>query len=248
MAVKEMTIKESLQALWKLQKIHTKIDEIAVLKGELPMEVSDLEDELAGLETRIHKLEVEMKEVEGEATNRKTAIKTAKDLIVKYEKQQNSVKNSREFDALTKEIELNRLDIELNEKRIKDAGAGKDAKAMAIEDAKKLFDNKKKDLKKKKEELERIIEETEKELTELDKKATKAEKDVEDRLLGAYFRIRNSYRNGLAVVSVARNSCGGCFSVVPPQRQAEIKQAKKIIICEHCGRILVDDAVMDAKD
>jgi len=248
MAVKEMTVKESLQALWKLQKIHTKIDEISILKGELPIEVSDLEDELAGLETRIHKLEAELKEVDTEIGNRKTAIATAKDHIKKYEKQQSAVKNSREFDALTKEIELNKLDIELGEKKIKDAGAGKDAKAAAIEDAKKLFDNKKKDLKKKKEELERIIEETEKEMGELEKKAGKAEKDIEERLSSAYYRIRDSYRNGLAVVAVSRNSCGGCFAVVPPQRQAEIKQAKKIIICEHCGRILVDEGVMDSKE
>jgi len=248
MAVKEMTIKESLQALWRLQKIHSKADEISVLKGELPMEVSDLEDEIAGLETRIHKLEAELKEVDQEVTNRKNAIAAAKDHIKKYEKQQNSVKNSREFDALTKEIELSRLDIELNEKKIKDTGFGKEAKVQAIDDAKKIYDTKKKDLKKKKEELERIIEETEKEETELSKKAGKAEKDIEERLLGAYYRIRNSYRNGLAVVAVSRNSCGGCFSVVPPQRQAEIKQAKKIIICEHCGRILVDEAAMETKD
>ncbi|MBK7038276.1 MAG: hypothetical protein KBF42_07405 [Chitinophagales bacterium] len=247
-AVKDLTVKENLQSLWKLQKIHSKIDDITILKGELPMEVSDLEDEIAGLETRMHKLEAEMKDIELDISNRKNVISNAKSQNKKYETQQNAVKNSREFDALTKEIELNKLDIELGEKKIREATVGKDAKAIAIEDAKAAFDVKKKDLKKKKEELERIIEETEKEEAELAKKATKAEKDLETRLLGAYYRIRDSYRNGLAVVSVARNSCGGCYAVVPPQRQAEIKQAKKIIICEHCGRILVDDTILDAKD
>lgn len=237
---KELTIKESLQALFNLQKIHSKIDQITILKGELPMEVSDLEDEIAGLDTRLKKLENEQSEIDTEIANRKTAMSEAKSHIKKYEQQQNNVKNSREFDALTKEIELNKLDIELNDKKIKEAKAGQEVKVLAIEQAKKDVEGKKKDLKKKKEELSRIIEETEKEEAELDKKAAKAEKDLDTRLLHSYDRIRTSYRNGLAVVAVQRNSCGGCFSTVPPQRQAEIKQAKKIVICEHCGRILVD--------
>ncbi|MFN0276386.1 MAG: zinc ribbon domain-containing protein [Chitinophagales bacterium] len=237
---KELTIKESLQALFNLQKIHSKIDQINILKGELPMEVSDLEDEIAGLDTRHKKLEGELKEIETDVANRKAATSEAKSHIKKYEQQQNNVKNSREFDALTKEIELNKLDIELNEKKVKEAKVGQEAKTLAIEQAKKDLDVKKKELKKKKEELTRIIDETEKEEAELDKKATKAEKDLDSRLLHSYNRIRTSYRNGLAVVAVQRNSCGGCFSTVPPQRQAEIKQAKKIVICEHCGRILVD--------
>jgi len=245
-AAKELTIKDSLQSLWKLQKIHSKIDDITILKGELPMEVSDLEDEIVGLETRTLKLEAEMKEIEADISGRKNTIAAAKIQIKKYETQQNAVKNSREFDALAKEIELNKLDMELGEKKIREFGYLKEAKAKAIEDAKEIFESKKKDLIKKKEELERIIEETEKEETEFAKKAEKAEKSIEPRLMGSYNRIRESYRNGLAVVAVSRNSCGGCYAVVPPQRQAEIKQAKKIIICEHCGRILVDEAAMDA--
>lgn len=245
-ATKDLSVKESLQALWKLQRIHSKIDDITTLKGELPIEVSDLEDEIAGLETRMQKLESEMKEIETEISNRKTTISGSKSAIKKYEQQQNAVKNSREFDALTKEIELNKLDIELSEKKIREANVAKEAKAKTIEDAAAVLDVKKKDLAKKKEELERIIEETEKEEAELTKKVQKAEKDLEGRLLQAYYRIRSSYRNGLAVVSVARNSCGGCYAVVPPQLQAEIKQSKNIIICEHCGRILVDESVMDA--
>ncbi len=245
-ATKDLSVKESLQALWKLQRIHSKIDDITTLKGELPIEVSDLEDEIAGLETRMQKLESEMKDIETEISNRKTTISGSKSAIKKYEQQQNAVKNSREFDALTKEIELNKLDIELSEKKIREANVAKEAKAKTIEDAAAVLDVKKKDLAKKKEELERIIEETEKEEAELNKKVQKAEKELEGRLLQAYYRIRSSYRNGLAVVSVARNSCGGCYAVVPPQLQAEIKQSKNIIICEHCGRILVDESVMDA--
>lgn len=239
-AVKELSIKETLLALNNLQKIHTKIDHINILKGELPIEVSDLEDEIAGLETRMEKLDLELKETETEVGNRKIAISEGKGMIKKYEQQQNNVKNSREFDALTKEIEISKLDIELHEKKIKDAGFVKESKLVSIEQAKKDVDTKKKELKKKKEELEHIIEETEKEEVELQKKATKAEKDVEARILKSYYRIRSSFRNGLAIATVSRNSCGGCFATVPPQRQAEIKQAKKIIICEHCGRILVD--------
>lgn len=245
-ATKELSVKESLQALWKLQRIHSKIDDITTLKGELPMEVSDLEDEIAGLETRMSKLDNELKEIETDISNRKTSISAAKSAIKKYEQQQNAVKNSREFDALTKEIELNKLDIELGEKRIREATTAKEAKSAIIDEAVKGLEVKKADLEKKKEELERIIEETEKEEAELQKKVQKAEKDLEPRIMQAYYRIRGSYRNGLAVVSVARNSCGGCFAVVPPQLQAEIKQSKNIIICEHCGRILVDESVMDA--
>ncbi|HAE13949.1 MAG: hypothetical protein H6548_10620 [Chitinophagales bacterium] len=243
--VKELTIKESLQHLYNLQKIHTKIDEINILKGELPMEVSDLEDEVAGLETRIHKLEAELKEVDDQIAERKNAITDGKANIKKYEKQQDNVKNSREFDALTKEVEMNKLDIELSEKKIKELTASKDARKEAIDTSKINIEHKKEDLAKKKEELEHIQKDTEKEEKELEKKVAAAEKGLEERLLAAYYHIRNNYRNGLAVVTVERNACGGCYAEVPPQRQSEIKQAKKIIICEHCGRILVDDSISE---
>lgn len=246
MAVAELTVKESLQALNKLQKIHSKIDEITILKGELPMEVSDLDDEITGLETRMKNLEEEMKNIDAEIAERKNAMSVSKELIKKYEKQQNNVKNSREYDALTKEIELNKLDIELNEKKIKDATTAKELKSQIQITSKEELEAKKKDLKKKKEELEHIIADTEKEEADIQKKVSKAEKDLDSHLLAAYYRIRNNYRNGLAVVSVERNSCGGCFAVVPPQVQSEIKQAKKIVICEHCGRILIDDASLEA--
>jgi predicted nucleic acid-binding Zn-ribbon protein len=244
-AAKELSIKESLQHLYNLQKIHTKIDEINILKGELPMEVSDLEDEIAGLETRMTKLQREMEDFDLEMANRKNAITDAKANIKKYEKQQENVKNSREFDALTKEIEMNKLDIDLGEKKIKEFGSSKETRKDVIEACKLEIEQKKDELSKKKSELDHIISETDKEEKELEKKIAGAEKGLEERLLAAYYHIRKNYRNGLAVVTVERNACGGCYAEVPPQRQSEIKQAKKIIICEHCGRILVDDN-MDA--
>lgn len=242
-AVKELTIKESLQHLYNLQKIHSKIDEINVLKGELPMEVSDLEDEIAGLETRVNKVLREMEDFDTEIANRRNAITDAKANIKKYEKQQDNVKNSREFDALTKEIEMNRLDIELGEKKIREYTAAKESREGLIGDTQNELKHKQEELEKKKEELSHIIKDTEKEESELSKKVSDAEKVLEARLLSAYYHIRKNYRNGLAVVTVERNACGGCYAEVPPQRQSEIKQAKKIIICEHCGRILVDDSI-----
>jgi predicted nucleic acid-binding Zn-ribbon protein len=244
-AVKELTIKESLQHLYNLQKIHTKIDEINILKGELPMEVSDLEDEIAGLETRLAKFEAESADMEALIADRKNAIAAAKVNIAKYEKQQDNVKNSREFDALTKEIEMNRLDIDLSEKKIREITAAKEGRVESVDAAKVDLERKIGDLAKKKEELDHIIKDTEKEEKDLQKKIAAAEKGLEARLLAGYYHIRDSYRNGLAVVTVERNSCGGCFAVVPPQRQSEIKAAKKTIICEHCGRILVDDSITE---
>ncbi|MBK7107585.1 MAG: C4-type zinc ribbon domain-containing protein [Chitinophagales bacterium] len=246
MAVAELTVKESLQALNKLQKIHSKIDEITVLKGELPMEVSDLDDEITGLDTRMKNLDAELKLIESDIADRKNSIIQSKDLIKKYEKQQANVKNSREYDALTKEVEMNNLDIELNEKKILAASTTKELKIQIQEQSKEELVVKQKELKKKKEELEHIIADTEKEEADFQKKVAKAEKDLDPQVLAAYYRIRNNYRNGLAVVNVERNSCGGCFAVVPPQVQSEIKQAKKIIICEHCGRILMDDVSLES--
>jgi len=245
MAVTELTVKESLQALNKLQKIHSKIDEINVLKGELPMEVSDLDDEITGLQTRLKNLDSEINTIEAEIAERKNTINQAKELIKKYEKQQANVKNSREYDALTKEVEMNKLDIELNEKKIKEATTAREMKIQIQEQSKEEVAQKEIELNKKKDELEHIIADTEKEEEELQKKVAKAEKNLDPHILSAYYRIRNNFRNGLAVVNVERNSCGGCFAVVPPQVQSEIKQAKKIIICEHCGRILIDDASLE---
>ncbi|HUM47949.1 MAG TPA: C4-type zinc ribbon domain-containing protein [Chitinophagales bacterium] len=237
------SVEEKLRALYRLQKIDTKTDDIQILKGELPMEVKDLEDELTGLKTRIGKIEDELKEMEENIANRKNSIKEAESLIKKYQKQQNNVKNNREFDALSKEIELQKLDIQLGEKRIKEATDDMNAKSEYLELSKKAIKEKEKNLKQKKEELEHIIEETDAEEKALLKKSKEQQAKIEERLIQAYHRIRSSYKNGLAVVTVQRDACGGCYNAIPPQTQMEIRQHKKIIVCEHCGRILVDEAL-----
>ena len=239
----DLSVEDKLRSLYKLQKVDTKIDDIQILKGELPMEVKDLEDELAGLKTRIGKIEEELKEMENNIGTRKNTIKESESLIKKYQKQQNNVKNNREYDALSKEIELQKLDIQLGEKRIKEATEEMNQKGEYLEASKKTIKDKEKNLKQKKEELERIIEETDAEEKALQRKSKEQQSKIEDRLLQAYHRIRNSYKNGLAVVTVQRDACGGCYNAIPPQTQVEIRQHKKIIVCEHCGRILVDEAL-----
>ena len=236
---KELSVEEKLTLLWKLQQVDTKIDKIQILKGELPEEVSILEDEIAGLNTRISNLNEELAELEAEVKNRKNAKAMAKELITRYEKQQDTVKNNREFEALAKEIELQKLEIQLSEKKANDAGAKIEAKQIVINEAETQLKSREKDLKVNKKELDKIVEETEKEEAELQKESDKPSKKIEDRLLAAYKKIRSAYRNGLAVVSVQRDSCGGCYSKIPPQRQAEVKVSKRIILCENCGRILV---------
>jgi uncharacterized protein len=240
-AVAEQTVEDKLKELYHLQKIHTKIDDIQILKGELPMEVKDLEDEITGLRTRINKLDEDAKEVENGINNRKLAIKESEAQIKKYQKQQNNVKNNREYDALSKEIELQKLEIQLSEKKIKDTADDVEKKTELRETSEKLIKQKEKELKVKKSDLDKIIEETDNEEKALLKKAKDAEKHIEDRLLRAYLRIRGTYKNGLAVVTVQRNSCGGCYHSFPPQLILEIRQNKKINLCEHCGRILVGE-------
>ena len=238
-AVKELSVDEKLQQLWELQQIDTKIDKIRILKGELPIEVKELEDEVEGLRTRLLNSESEAAEMQEEIKNRKNAKSLAKELISRYEKQQNNVKNNREYDALSKEIELQKLEIQLCEKKINDATAKIDAKQATLEETEKQIKEREKNLKNKKKELEKIIEETDIEEKELQKASDKQAKKVEERLLKAYKRIRGAYKNGLSVVAVLRDACGGCYAKIPPQRQAEIKQRKRIITCEHCGRIMV---------
>lgn len=236
----EQTVEQKLLALYELQSIHTNIDKIRQVRGELPIEVSDLEDEVAGLETRINKIKSELEEFEESIQTRKNMIKDAQALIKKYDTQLKDVKNNREYDALTKEIEIQGLEVQVCEKKIKEFGFQITDKTAIFEKAQVDFEGRKKDLEVKKAELEQITSETEKEETDLLKKAEKAEKHIEDRLLFAYNRLRASVKNGLAVVTVERNSCSGCFNSVPPQRQSDIRQRKKIIVCEHCGRVLVD--------
>lgn len=237
----EYSIEDKLNALYQLQKVHSGIDKIKILRGELPLEVQDLEDEIAGLETRIQNYKDEIKNLETSVHNKKSEITAANELIKKYTEQQNNVRNNREFDSLSKEIEFQNLEIELCEKRIREFTAQANDRKVAIDQASKILEERSQDLNNKKKELEDIIADTQKEEEALINKAHDIEKIIESRLLNAYKRIRGNARNGLAVVTVERDACGGCFNKIPPQRQLDIKSRKKIIVCEYCGRILVDD-------
>ena len=234
--VKEFSVEEKLTALITLQKIESKMDEIKILKGELPMEVADLEDEITGLHARQTRIEEEINGVSEFIEQRREAIKESEALVSKYEKQSENVKNNREFEAINKEIEM-----KLAEKHIKDANEEISEKAVLLEKAKKNIAAKEGVLATKKGELEKIIAANEKEEKHFGKMAAEAKQHVEPRLLASYEKIRHSYRNGLAVVPVERDACGGCFNAIPPQKQSEIRQHKKIMICENCGRILVDE-------
>lgn len=241
--VADISIEEKLRALFELQKVDSKIDKIRILRGELPLEVQDLEDEIAGLETRVKNLEGEVKNLETAISNKKNEIAQAKDLIKKYQEQQNNVRNNREFDSLSKEIEYQTLEIELCEKRIKEFTAQIAVKKESIQQATALLSERKGDLDQKKKELEEIVAETQKEEEQLLQRSKEFETIIEPRLLTAYKKIRGNARNGLAVVTVERDACGGCFNKIPPQRQLDIRSRKKIIVCEYCGRILVDDEI-----
>lgn len=238
--VKEYSVQEKLTGLVTLQKIDSKLDELKVLKGELPMEVADLEDEIQGLHARQTRIEEEINGITEFIEQKKELIKESGGLVKKYEKQSNNVKNNREFEAINKEIEMQQLEVKLAEKHIKDATDEIAEKAVALEKAKKTIGAKEGILNTKKEELEKIIASTEKEEKHFNKMAAEAKDSVDPRLLTSYSKIRHSYRNGLAVVQVERDACGGCFYAIPPQKQSEIRQHKKIMVCENCGRVLVD--------
>lgn len=239
--VKEFSVEEKLAALIALQKVESKLDEIHILKGELPMEVADLEDEITGLHARQTRIEEEINGVTDFIQQRRDAIKESEALIKKYEKQSTNVKNNREFEAINKEMEMQQLEVKLAEKHIKDATEEIAEKAVFLEKAKKNIAVKEGLLATKKGELDKIIAATEKEEKHFNKLAEEARQEVDHRLLLSYDKIRKSYRNGLAVVPVERDACGGCFYSIPPQKQSEIKQHKKVMICENCGRILVDE-------
>jgi len=239
----EQTVEQKLKALYELQNIHTKIDKIRQVRGELPMEVADLEDDVLGLETRIQKIKADLDDLEDSIVTRKNTIKDAQAAIKRYDTQLKEVKNNREYDALTKEIEIQGLDIQVSEKKIKEHGFEIASKTEIYEAAKAELEGRKKDLETKRKELDVITAETEKEEQDLQKKADSAEPTIDERLLVAYKRLRKNAVNGLAVVTIDRDSCSGCFNQIPPQRQLDIRQRKKIIVCEHCGRILVDEAL-----
>lgn len=245
---KEVSIEEKLRALHELQSVQTAIDKIKVLRGELPLEVQDLEDDIAGLKTRLHNLEDEIKNIETSIANKKIAIKESNTLIAKYVEQQNNVRNNREFDSLAKEIEFQNLEIQLSEKRIKEFTTDMTARKEAITTSKNLLNERIEDLNRKNRELEEITEETKIEEEKLKAKAEKIEFFIEPRLLTAFKRIRKNARNGLAVVTIQRDACGGCFNKIPPQRQLDIASRKKIIVCEYCGRILVDEKINEISE
>lgn len=237
----DYSMQEKILALYDLQKIDSKIDEINKVKGELPLEVQDLEDELAGLKTRIEHIDAEIEELNTLTKQRKREIDQAKIMIGNYKEQQNNVRNNREFDAINKEVEYQELEIELAEKRLKEYAASIKVKKSQREETDNEMKEREIDLTAKKSELEGIEAETAPQVAEYTAQAEQAKAKIDDRLLAAYDRIRRNVRNGLAVVTVKRDACGGCFNRIPPQRQADIRQGKKIIICEYCGRILVAD-------
>ena len=243
--MQELTVEEKLQNLYELQRIDTEIDKIKTLRGELPLEVQDLEDEIAGLETRIENLKVELGELDKTSSTRKMDIKKAEEAIKKYSEQLDNVRNNREYDALSKEIEFQKLEIELQEKRIREASKAKAEKDALMEESKKRYEDKVSDLEAKKGELNDIINETHKDEESLQTKSEELAATIDERLLTAYRRIRSNARNGLAVVTVDRDACGGCFNKIPPQRQLDIRSRKKIIVCEYCGRILIDKYICD---
>ena len=236
----EKTVAQKLDALTNLQNIDSELDEIKKVRGALPDEVADLEDENAGYQTRIDKFKSEAAELETSITDYKTQIKNSEALIKKYTEQQMNVRNNREYDAISKEIELQNLEIQISEKRIKEAYAKIELKNDEIAKTEEELSERAKDLTNKKSELETLTKESHDDEQKLIKAREKAIKDIEERLLVSYQKLRDNARNGLAVVTVNRGACGGCFNVVPPQRQADIRERKKIIVCEHCGRILSD--------
>jgi uncharacterized protein len=241
-----ISIEKKLVALYNLQQIDSQIDKIRIVRGELPLEVEDLEDEVIGLETRIQNFQSDVDTLERQVTEKEVLIKESKSLIEKYQAQQMNVRNNREFESLNKEIEYQGLEIQLAEKHIREFNSSLTLKKEEIEKAKQELDERKGDLQTKKNELADIVSETEKEEELLTIQSENNQKVIEDRLLNAYTRIRDNARNGLAVVMVERDACGGCFSKIPPQRQLDIKMHKKIIVCEYCGRILVDPAIVEA--
>ena len=241
----ELTVEQKVKTLYQLQTMLSKIDEIKTLRGELPLEVQDLEDEIAGLSTRIDKIKAEVDELRTAISGKKVEIETAKASVEKYKSQQDNVRNNREYDALTKEVEFQKLEIELQNKRIREAQKTKAEKEVNLEISSKQYEEKKIDLDAKKAELNDIIAETHKDEEALTQKSEELSKNIEDRLLTAYRKIRSNARNGLAVVTVDRDACGGCFNKIPPQRQLDIRSRKKIIVCEYCGRILIDKYICD---
>ena len=243
--IKEISVEDKLRALYALQLVDSKIDEIRNVRGELPLEVDDLEDEVAGLSTRLDKLKSDLETIDDQIKEKKNAIDGHKESIKKYLEQQKNVRNNREFNSLTKEVEFQELEIQLAEKHIKEMKASIEHRKEVIAQTKERLDGKQTHLKHKKAELSDIMAETEKEENFLSSKSEELRGQIEERLIAAYDRIRNSVGNGLAVVSIERGASAGSFFTIPPQTQMEIAARKKIITDEHSGRILVDGVLAD---
>ena len=238
--LQDLTVEQKLKTLFQLQTMLSKIDEIKTLRGELPLEVQDLEDEVAGLSTRIERIKAEIAELKSSIATKRVEIETAKASVAKYKEQQENVRNNREYDFLTKEIEFQSLEIELCEKRIREFTAQEQAKSAEMNDSANALEEREKDLEVKKSELNEIVSETKQEEEKLRDKAKDLETKIEARLLQSFKRIRKNSRNGLGIVYVQRDACGGCFNKIPPQRQLDIRSRKKVIVCEYCGRIMID--------
>ena len=244
---KDLPVEDKLKNLFLLQTTLTAIDEKRALRGELPLEVQDLEDEIAGLNTRIEKIKADIAEFQSAVTQKKGDIEKAKISVERYQNQLNEVKNNREYDTLSKEIEYQTLEIELCEKKIREASVKVNEKTELLNQNQTLVDERQKDLEEKKSELEEIMQETREEEEKLKEKARDIETKIEPRLLTSFKRIRKNARNGLGIVYVQRDACGGCFNKIPPQRQLDIKMHKKIIVCEYCGRIMIDPELAGVK-
>jgi len=243
----ELSVEERLKALYQLQSTLSAIDEKRALRGELPLEVQDLEDEIEGLNIRVTKIQTEIQEFQSAVSQKKAEIAQAEASVERYKTQLNDVKNNREYDTLTKEIEFQSLEIELCDKKIKEAYVKVEERGGDLEKTKELIADRKAALDEKRSELDEIMQETREEEDKLKEKAKELEMRIEPRLLSSFKRIRKNARNGLGIVYVQRDACGGCFNKIPPQRQLDIKMHKKIIVCEYCGRIMIDPELAGVK-
>ena len=243
----ELSVEEKLKTLYQLQTSLSEIDEKRALRGELPLEVQDLEDEIAGLTLRIDKIQQEIREFQTAVTQKRVEMDQAQKSIERYQKQLDEVKNNREYDTLTKEIEYQSLEIELCEKKIKEALIKIEEKTHALEEGRENIKERQEDLKHKRSELNEIVQETREEEEKLRERIAELETKIEPRLLSSFKRIRKNARNGLGIVYVQRDACGGCFNKIPPQRQLDIQMHKKVIVCEYCGRIMIDPDLAGVK-
>ena len=243
----DLSVEEKLKTLYQLQTTLSSIDEKRAMRGELPLEVQDLEDEIAGLDTRVEKIQAEIEEFRSAVSQKKADIEEAAASVARYKDQLNDVRNNREYDTLTKEIEYQELEIELCNKKIREANVRIEERKEDLEKAHELIADRKEALQEKKEELDEIMDETRAEEEKLKERAADLEVKIEPRLLASFKRIRKNARNGLGIVYVQRDACGGCFNKIPPQRQLDIKMHKKIIVCEYCGRIMIDPELAGVK-